>query len=202
VAPGQGTAGRGRRLGREQGQPPKGPVTRQVASAMVRAVASSACRTAGRSSIGWAGQVQLPGAAGRHARPRHAGTRRACLVVPGQPQPPAINGQHGRFAARGEPLGPQPRPTTSCGRPRWPRLPRWPASRCALGLSRLGRGADRGQRARLGAGLDDGQQPRILCSDRRGVQLVSGRGEFRKTTTRASAERIVAAWVAAFTARS
>jgi hypothetical protein len=73
-----------------------------------------------------------------------------------------------------------------------------------MGLARLvlNRGADQRQRPRLGASLDDGQQPWILGADRWGVQLVSGQGELGKLTTRASAARIVVAWVAAFAATS
>jgi predicted ester cyclase len=51
-------------------------------------------RPAGRA-LGWAGHVQLPDAAGRHARTGHAGARHARLTVASRARPPRPGGASG-----------------------------------------------------------------------------------------------------------
>jgi hypothetical protein len=64
------------------------------------------------------------------------------------------------------------------------------------------RGAHQCPCLRVGARLDDGRQSRVIGRYRLGLQLVPGRGEFGKDTTRAPAARTAAACTAAFVAMS
>jgi hypothetical protein len=97
-----------------------------------------------------------------------------------QTEPPAVDVDHGRLAARGEAdrLG-RAQPHLAVGHRRSrPVDGEHRDVRCA-GVA-VHRRAHQRQRPGLGAGLDDRRQSRIIGADRRGVQLVPGQGELGK----------------------